>query len=75
MSRHRWKTQTVRFVFISRYVLVNDRNKLNLTFPPLSVLIGLKESPIMSHRDSELVHSILDEVRRQLGVWYPQDKV
>ncbi|KAH0626525.1 hypothetical protein JD844_001555 [Phrynosoma platyrhinos] len=34
---------------------------------------GLKESPIMSHADSELVHSILDEVRKQLGVFYPQD--
>ncbi|XP_066484835.1 trans-1,2-dihydrobenzene-1,2-diol dehydrogenase-like [Tiliqua scincoides] len=39
------------------------------------LLQGLKESPIMSHRDSELVHSILDEVRRQLGVCYTQDKL
>ncbi|XP_062840201.1 trans-1,2-dihydrobenzene-1,2-diol dehydrogenase [Anolis carolinensis] len=37
------------------------------------LLQGLKESPIMSHADSELVHSILDEVRRQIGVSYPQD--
>ncbi|KAJ6654440.1 hypothetical protein lerEdw1_007033 [Lerista edwardsae] len=38
------------------------------------LLHGLKESPIMSHADSRLVHSILDEVRRQLGVCYPQDQ-
>ncbi|XP_053121602.1 trans-1,2-dihydrobenzene-1,2-diol dehydrogenase-like [Hemicordylus capensis] len=38
------------------------------------LLQGLKESPIMSHADSELVHSILDEVRRQLGLSYPQDE-
>ncbi|KAJ7313933.1 hypothetical protein JRQ81_005751 [Phrynocephalus forsythii] len=37
------------------------------------LLQGLQESPIMSHADSELVHSILDEVRRQLGVSFPQD--
>ncbi|CAI5790705.1 trans-1,2-dihydrobenzene-1,2-diol dehydrogenase-like [Podarcis lilfordi] len=37
------------------------------------LLQGLKESPIMSHGDSELLHSILDEIRRQLGVSYPQD--
>uniref|UniRef100_A0A8D2LJU6 Trans-1,2-dihydrobenzene-1,2-diol dehydrogenase n=1 Tax=Varanus komodoensis TaxID=61221 RepID=A0A8D2LJU6_VARKO len=37
------------------------------------ILQGLKESPIVSHVDSELVHSILDEIRRQLGVTYPQD--
>nr|XP_020648328.1 trans-1,2-dihydrobenzene-1,2-diol dehydrogenase-like [Pogona vitticeps] len=37
------------------------------------LLQGLKESPIMSHTDSELVHSILDEVRRQLGVSLAQD--
>uniref|UniRef100_A0A8C8SV67 Trans-1,2-dihydrobenzene-1,2-diol dehydrogenase n=1 Tax=Pelusios castaneus TaxID=367368 RepID=A0A8C8SV67_9SAUR len=34
------------------------------------LLQGLKESPIMSLADSELVASILDEVRRQLGVTY-----
>ncbi|KAL8176818.1 UNVERIFIED_CONTAM: hypothetical protein K2H54_038997 [Gekko kuhli] len=38
------------------------------------LLQGLKESPVMSHTDSELVHSILDEVRRQLGLLYPQDQ-
>ncbi|XP_060112720.1 trans-1,2-dihydrobenzene-1,2-diol dehydrogenase-like [Heteronotia binoei] len=38
------------------------------------LLQGLKESPIMSHADSELVHFILDEVRRQLGMSYPQDQ-
>nr|XP_060636466.1 trans-1,2-dihydrobenzene-1,2-diol dehydrogenase-like [Anolis sagrei ordinatus] len=38
------------------------------------LLKGLKESPVMSHADSELIHSILDEARRQLGVSYPQDR-
>ncbi|XP_061445582.1 trans-1,2-dihydrobenzene-1,2-diol dehydrogenase-like [Rhineura floridana] len=37
------------------------------------LLQGLKESPIMFHADSELLHSILDEIRRQLGVSYSQD--
>ncbi|XP_053218104.1 trans-1,2-dihydrobenzene-1,2-diol dehydrogenase-like [Podarcis raffonei] len=37
------------------------------------LLQGLKESPIMSLGDSKLLHSILDEIRRQLGVSYPQD--
>uniref|UniRef100_A0A8D0H9W6 Trans-1,2-dihydrobenzene-1,2-diol dehydrogenase n=1 Tax=Sphenodon punctatus TaxID=8508 RepID=A0A8D0H9W6_SPHPU len=38
------------------------------------LLKGLKESPITPLSDSELVVSILDEVRRQLGVSYPQDQ-
>ncbi|XP_063000369.1 trans-1,2-dihydrobenzene-1,2-diol dehydrogenase-like [Elgaria multicarinata webbii] len=38
------------------------------------LLKGLKESPILTHADSELVNSILDEARRQVGVLYPQDK-
>ncbi|XP_042328860.1 trans-1,2-dihydrobenzene-1,2-diol dehydrogenase-like [Sceloporus undulatus] len=38
------------------------------------LLQGLKESPVMSHADSELVHFILDEARRQLGVSYSQDR-
>ncbi|KAH0626523.1 hypothetical protein JD844_001553 [Phrynosoma platyrhinos] len=37
------------------------------------LLQGLKESPVMSHADSELIHSILDEARKQLGVSYSQD--
>nr|XP_028559599.1 trans-1,2-dihydrobenzene-1,2-diol dehydrogenase-like [Podarcis muralis] len=39
------------------------------------LLKGLKESPILTHADSELVNSILEEARRQVGVFYPQDKV
>ncbi|KAH1180852.1 hypothetical protein KIL84_001786 [Mauremys mutica] len=35
---------------------------------------GLKESPIMSLAESELVASIVDEVRRQLGVTYSEDQ-
>ncbi|XP_067408338.1 trans-1,2-dihydrobenzene-1,2-diol dehydrogenase-like [Emydura macquarii macquarii] len=38
------------------------------------LLKGLKESPVMSLAHSELVASIMDEVRRQLGVTYPQDQ-
>ncbi|XP_077171108.1 trans-1,2-dihydrobenzene-1,2-diol dehydrogenase-like [Paroedura picta] len=38
------------------------------------LLQGLKESPVMSHADSELLHSIMDEVRRQLGLSYAQDQ-
>uniref|UniRef100_A0A7M4FFE9 Dihydrodiol dehydrogenase n=1 Tax=Crocodylus porosus TaxID=8502 RepID=A0A7M4FFE9_CROPO len=38
------------------------------------LLQGLKESPIMSLADSELVASILDEARKQLGVKYTQDQ-
>uniref|UniRef100_A0A8C8SST6 Trans-1,2-dihydrobenzene-1,2-diol dehydrogenase n=1 Tax=Pelusios castaneus TaxID=367368 RepID=A0A8C8SST6_9SAUR len=38
------------------------------------LLKGLKESPIVSLAHSELVASIMDEVRRQLGVTYPQDR-
>ncbi|XP_074873990.1 trans-1,2-dihydrobenzene-1,2-diol dehydrogenase-like [Carettochelys insculpta] len=37
------------------------------------LLKGLKESPIVSLAHSELVASIMDEVRQQLGVTYPQD--
>ncbi|XP_074926635.1 trans-1,2-dihydrobenzene-1,2-diol dehydrogenase-like [Chelonoidis abingdonii] len=37
------------------------------------LLQGLKESPIMSLAESELVASIVDEVRRQLGVTYAED--
>ncbi|XP_003226235.1 trans-1,2-dihydrobenzene-1,2-diol dehydrogenase [Anolis carolinensis] len=35
---------------------------------------GLKESPVLTHKDSLLISSILDEVRKQVGVSYPQDK-
>ncbi|KAM4702634.1 trans-1,2-dihydrobenzene-1,2-diol dehydrogenase-like [Rhinophrynus dorsalis] len=38
------------------------------------LLKGLKESPLMSLADSELLASIMDEVRKQLGVRFPQDK-
>ncbi|XP_044845020.1 trans-1,2-dihydrobenzene-1,2-diol dehydrogenase-like [Mauremys mutica] len=38
------------------------------------LLQGLKESPIMSLAESELVASIVDEVRRQLGVTYSEDQ-
>ncbi|KAM4703435.1 trans-1,2-dihydrobenzene-1,2-diol dehydrogenase-like [Rhinophrynus dorsalis] len=38
------------------------------------LLKGLKESPVMSLADSELLTSIMDEVRKQIGVRYPQDR-
>uniref|UniRef100_A0A8D0DHS9 Trans-1,2-dihydrobenzene-1,2-diol dehydrogenase n=1 Tax=Salvator merianae TaxID=96440 RepID=A0A8D0DHS9_SALMN len=38
------------------------------------LLKGLKESPVMTHADSELVNGILEEARRQVGVVYPQDQ-
>ncbi|MEE6482804.1 hypothetical protein FKM82_013344 [Ascaphus truei] len=37
------------------------------------LLKGLKESPIMSLKDSELLANIMEEVRKQLGVKYSQD--
>lgn len=37
------------------------------------LLKGLKESSTMSHSDSLLLAEIEDEIRRQLGVVYPQD--
>lgn len=37
------------------------------------LLKGLKESAIMSHADSLLLVEMEDEIRRQLGVVYPQD--
>ncbi|XP_005996775.1 trans-1,2-dihydrobenzene-1,2-diol dehydrogenase [Latimeria chalumnae] len=37
------------------------------------LLKGLKESPQMTLAESELFASIMDEVRRQMGVAYPQD--
>lgn len=39
------------------------------------LLKGLKESPLMTLADSELLHTIMDEVRKQLGVRFQQDKV
>ncbi|KAM4650886.1 trans-1,2-dihydrobenzene-1,2-diol dehydrogenase-like [Discoglossus pictus] len=37
------------------------------------LLKGLKESPLMSLADSELLANIMEEVRKQLGVKFPQD--
>ncbi|XP_053308034.1 trans-1,2-dihydrobenzene-1,2-diol dehydrogenase-like [Spea bombifrons] len=38
------------------------------------LLKGLKESPLMSLADSELLATIMEEVRKQLGVTFPQDR-
>ncbi|KAL4220384.1 hypothetical protein ACF0H5_020787 [Mactra antiquata] len=35
------------------------------------LLKGLLESPKMSHYDSDMIHQIMTEVRRQIGVKYP----
>ncbi|KAJ8247941.1 hypothetical protein GJAV_G00252340 [Gymnothorax javanicus] len=37
------------------------------------LLKGLKESPLMSLEESVLLHEIMDEARRQVGVVFPQD--
>ncbi|XP_025024618.1 trans-1,2-dihydrobenzene-1,2-diol dehydrogenase-like isoform X2 [Python bivittatus] len=56
---------------------LNFSNSIGLRYEAQHVrqclLLGLKESPIMSLADSMLIHSILDEVRRQMGVSYSQD--
>jgi len=33
---------------------------------------GLLESPLMPHKDSEMLAGIMDEIRRQIGVVYPE---
>ncbi|XP_061922989.1 trans-1,2-dihydrobenzene-1,2-diol dehydrogenase [Entelurus aequoreus] len=38
------------------------------------LLKGLKESPVMSHADSLLLAEVEDEVRKQVGVVYNQDR-
>nr|XP_057945794.1 trans-1,2-dihydrobenzene-1,2-diol dehydrogenase-like isoform X1 [Doryrhamphus excisus] len=38
------------------------------------LLKGLKESPVISHADSLLLAEVEDEVRRQVGVVYSQDR-
>ncbi|XP_034992962.2 trans-1,2-dihydrobenzene-1,2-diol dehydrogenase isoform X1 [Zootoca vivipara] len=59
-----------------RYEAEHVRQCLLKAFsPPFPLLLGSKESPILTHADSELVNSILEEARRQVGVFYPQDKV
>ena len=38
-----------------------------------SLFSGAKETKEASHAHSEMILTIMDEVRRQLGVVYPQD--
>ncbi|CAH2319087.1 trans-1,2-dihydrobenzene-1,2-diol dehydrogenase [Pelobates cultripes] len=38
------------------------------------LLKGLKQSPLMTWADSELLASIIEDVRTQLGVTFPQDR-
>ncbi|XP_063293185.1 trans-1,2-dihydrobenzene-1,2-diol dehydrogenase-like [Pelobates fuscus] len=38
------------------------------------LLKGLKQSPLMTWADSELLASIMEDVRTQLGVTFPQDR-
>jgi len=35
---------------------------------------GLVESPLWTHAETRLLHRVLDDARRQVGVAYPQDK-
>ena len=37
------------------------------------IFSGAKESTVASHSHSEMIMTIMDEVRRQLGVVYPAD--
>jgi len=37
------------------------------------ILNGLKESPVVSHKETQLIAEIMESVRKQLGVVYPQD--
>ncbi|KAM4650883.1 trans-1,2-dihydrobenzene-1,2-diol dehydrogenase-like isoform 1-T1 [Discoglossus pictus] len=56
---------------------LNFNNSTGLSYEAEHVrqclLKGLKESPIMSLADSQLLANIMDEVRKQLGVKYSQD--
>jgi hypothetical protein len=36
-------------------------------------LLGLIESPAMTHEESVLIAEIKEEIRKQIGVFYPQD--
>jgi hypothetical protein len=36
-------------------------------------LAGLKEHPLMTHEHSMIIANINDEIRRQIGVHFPQD--
>ncbi|XP_075773730.1 trans-1,2-dihydrobenzene-1,2-diol dehydrogenase [Pelodiscus sinensis] len=81
-----WYTPTTMFVNGERHDSplpppsqpLNFSNSTGLRYEAQHVrqclLQGLKESPIMSLADSELVAFIMDEVRRQLGVTYPEDR-
>lgn len=45
-----------------------------LTAPPFLAPTGLKESPVIPLAESELLADILEEVRKAIGVTFPQDK-
>ena len=39
----------------------------------LNCVSGAKETEEISHSDNEMIFTILDEVRRQIGVVFPED--
>lgn len=66
-------------------VCLKVRSMITCTYiPPISPIYyslmassgvtGLKESPLMTLADSELLATIMEEVRKQLGVRFQQDK-
>ncbi|XP_047436430.1 trans-1,2-dihydrobenzene-1,2-diol dehydrogenase-like [Mugil cephalus] len=59
------------------YLPLNFLNSTGMRYEAEEVrqclLKGLKESAVMSHADSLLLAEVEDEIRRQVGVVYPQD--
>ena len=56
-----------------KIVFVYLQNESTLTAYMPSLFSGAKETKEASHAHSEMILTIMDEVRRQLGVVYPQD--
>ena len=44
-----------------------------MTFEQIRLVSGKTEQPLMSHDDSLRIKTIMDEVRRQIGVRYDAD--
>lgn len=69
--------KTYEFVLPDTAVPCNFTNSSGLRYEAMEVREclkkGLLESPTMKHSDSELLASIMDEIRRQVGVVYPED--
>ncbi|XP_068170114.1 trans-1,2-dihydrobenzene-1,2-diol dehydrogenase [Antennarius striatus] len=67
-----------RYSLPEPYLPLNFINSTGMCYEAEEVrqclLKGLKESPVMSHADSLLLAEVEDEVRRQVGVVYSQDR-